>query len=187
MKKIIITCLLLLSCNLFSLMPTNQKEKDGIIWLSESTKLSKDVYHEIYRLWDVKIFKSIELLEEKDMKSIAKLIKDYELLNPNKDKTLGIYTSPYISKLFTDFSAKYDDNEYEALRIAATLEDLMISDLNELLQFSSNIDFIKIFTELRLSAISQIRAVNLYMKKKYKVEYKALFLSTIELKAILIN
>ncbi len=187
MKNIIITFLLLISFNLFGQMPTNQVEKDGILWLSESTKLSKDIYYEIHRLWNVNIFKSIEYLENNDMKAVAEILKDYNISNPNKDTTLGIYTSPYISNLFTDFSGKYDNSEYEALRIAATLEDLMISDLNELLQSSTNTDFIKIFTELRYSAISHIRAVNKYMKKKYKVEYQAQFLSPVELKEILLN
>ena len=184
MKNIIIICLLLLSSNLFSLMPINQSEKDGIIRLSESTKLSRDVYREIHRIWSVDIFKSIELLEGKDLETVTELIDKYQLENPIEDDTLGVFKSPYFSKLFTDFSEKYDNSEYEALRIAATLEDLMISDLNESLEFSTNRDFIKIFTNLRLSSISHIRAVNTYMRKKYKVEYKAQFLSREELQML---
>lgn len=187
MKKIIITCLFILSSNLFALIPTTKSEQEGLNWLREYTKLSQDVYHDIYLIWDVDIFKSIEYLEGKDLLLIDELIDDYNLTNPTKDLAKGEYQSQYITRLYKEFSSKYEKSEYEAIRIAATIEDLMISDLNELLKYSTNRDFINIFTKIRYSAISHIRAVNNYMKKIYYDEYHSQFLSSKELKDILIN
>ncbi|QEN03178.1 DUF2202 domain-containing protein [Thiospirochaeta perfilievii] len=185
MKNIFLIIIISLSTNLFALLPISQQEEDGLIWLLESTKLSKDIYNDLHEIWNIQLFSSIELVEDRDYKSIEKLLDKYLIKNPIKSIKKGEYSSPYISKLYSDFSQKYDDSEYEALRIAATLEDLMISDINDLLETSTNEEFINLFTTLRYSAISHIRGINNLMKKKYKVEYQAQFLSILELKNIL--
>lgn len=186
MKNILIICLIVLGGNLFSLIPLTESETEGLLLIREETKLSRDLNLELYDMWEYELFKDIATSEQSYMEKTESVISDYNIDDPVKDDSRGRYTSLYISKLYNDLLKKGKKSPFEALRICATLEDMNIKDLNDLIENTTNQDLIDHYYELKLAAIGHIRA--LYnMLKENAMGYEAQFLSPEELKAILLN
>ncbi len=186
MKKLLIICLILICGNIFGLMPLTESEIDGINLIREEDKLARDVYRELYKTWDMEIFITISGLEQIHMDGVKRLIEKYKIEDVNTDDTAGVFKSPYIKKLFTELVKKSEDSAYEALRVAATLEDMYIKDLNDLMDNTENRDILSLYGDLKIGSINHIRAFNREMKE-FGRGYQAQFLSIDELRAILLN
>lgn len=186
MKKILIICLVILGNNLYSMIPLTECEIEGIVLVREERKLASDLFSELYDTWDFEIFKLISQSEQTYMDEIKELIDKFNIEDPVKDNSRGIFTSPYIKKLYSNLVEKGNKSAYESVRIAATLEDLSIKDLNDLLELSTKKEIITLYNSLRMASIGYIRAISKELKK-YDRRYQAQFLSNEELRAILLN
>ncbi|MFA5986625.1 MAG: DUF2202 domain-containing protein [Parcubacteria group bacterium] len=127
----------------------NDDEKAGIIKMREEEKLARDVYTTLGAKWGQKIFLNITSSEQTHMDEVKQLIDRYALTDPITDGATGVFTSPELQKLYNDLIAKGNVSLVDALNVGATVEDLDIKDLQDLIAATDNADIKYVYENLK--------------------------------------
>jgi hypothetical protein len=136
----------------------SQYEKDSILFMREEEKLARDVYLTLAEKHNVQVFKNISGSEQTHMDTMKTLIDKYNLSDSVKSDTRGEFTNSELAKLYNDLVSKGSQNQIEALKIGATIEDLDISDLNKRLSNNNNQDIRLAFETLLSGSYNHMRA-----------------------------
>ena len=124
-------------------------EIDGIMLMREEEKLAYDVYLTLYDIWGKTIFKNIAKAEQKHMDAVAGLITDFKLSDPVSDNKRGEFTNQKIQHLYDTMIEQGSKSLLEALKIGATIEDLDIHDLNNLLAGTTDANITRVYNNLK--------------------------------------
>lgn len=134
-----------------------QDEIKDLTFMREEEKLARDVYQYAYAKYGLSIFNNIASSEQSHMDRIGQLIKTYELIDPIRDDTPGIFNNEDILILYTSLTAQVDQSLTEALRVGATIEDLDMKDLDEALTRSLQSDIQRAYELLRCGSGNHLR------------------------------
>lgn len=134
------------------------EEKNGLIQMREEEKLAQDVYQTLFNKWDQKIFTNIAGSEGTHTESIRVLLEKYDIEDPVKSKELGVFTSSEMQKLYDDLVAKGGQSLEQAFQVGATVEDLDIKDLQDLLETADNEDIQTVYQNLMKGSRNHLRA-----------------------------
>ena len=134
------------------------EEKAGLILMREEEKLARDVYVTLGEKWGLPMFSNIPRAEQMHTDAVKALLDRYEIEDPIKDNTTGIFTSPELSELYKTLVAKGSNSLMDALEVGATIEDLDIKDLNELLAKTDNEDIKVTYDFLNMGSRNHMRA-----------------------------
>ena len=117
-------------------LPTEElslEEELGLVRMREEEKLARDVYAAFYDVWQKPVFKNISMSEQRHMNAVKVLVDKYELADPVTDSTAGVFTAPEFTALYQPLVEQGSTSLIDALTVGATIEDLDIYDLQELL------------------------------------------------------
>jgi hypothetical protein len=89
----------------------------------------------------------------------------YQIEDPVKDDTYGIFTSPVMQNLYTTLLEQGKKSLLDALIVGATIEDLDIKDLQELAKTTDNEDITLTYANLEKGSRNHLRA---YIKQIQK-------------------
>ena len=106
----------------------SEVEVEYLILMREEEKLARDVYLELFDIWEAPIFKNIARSEQRHADAVGALLEKYELDDPFIDE-VGVFTDPDLQTLFDDLVAAGKESLVAALTVGATIEDLDIFDL----------------------------------------------------------
>ena len=134
----------------------SQTEIDSIIWMREEEKLAKDVYTTLGQVWGLNIFTNISTAEQSHTDSVKTLIDRYELIDPIKEETIGVFQNETFSKLYQDLVKQGSISLVEALKVGALIEELDIKDLQERTTTTSDINLV--FQNLERGSRNHLRA-----------------------------
>ncbi len=134
------------------------KEKAGLILMREEEKLARDVYITLGNKWGIPVFSNISRAEQAHTDAIKELLVRYDIEDPVKSDAVGVFTSPEFGKLYNDLVAKGNKSLMDALITGATIEDLDIKDLNELLKETNNEDIKVVYKNLNKGSRNHMRA-----------------------------
>ena len=149
-----------------ALSPLNDGEIAGLVLMREEEKLARDVYLTLYKKWEIKIFNNIASSEQTHTNAVKVLLDRYNISDPIKDDNIGSFTSEELAKLYTALIAKGNVSPLDALIVGATVEDLDIKDLNELLSKTDNEDIITTYNNLNKGSRNHLRAFMKQIKSK---------------------
>jgi hypothetical protein len=127
----------------------NDNEKAGIIKMREEEKLARDVYATLGAKWGQNVFLNITSSEQTHMDEVKQLIDRYALTDPITDGTTGVFASPELQNLYNDLVSKGNVSLVEALKVSATVEDLDINDLQDLIATTDNADIKYVYENLK--------------------------------------
>lgn len=127
----------------------NEAEKDGILQMREEEKLARDVYAALGAKWGQNIFLNITSSEQTHMDEVKLLIDRYELIDPVVDGTAGKFASIEMQKMYDDLIAQGNTSLVEALKVGATIEDMDIKDLQDLITATDNADIKYVYENLK--------------------------------------
>ena len=161
-------------------------EKEGLILMREEEKLARDTYTYFYEKYGQNIFGNIDDSEEKHKSAVLPLLEKYNLEDPIKDDTPGVFTMPMLDNLYKDLITAWNVSLVEALKVGMTIEDLDIKDLNELLEGTEDEDIIRVYENLLKWSYNHLRAFKKNLDKK-GWEYTPQFISQEEYDEILGN
>ncbi len=133
-------------------------EKAGLIQMREEEKLAHDVYVTMYEKWGQNIFNNISKSEQTHTDTVKYILDKYEVEDPTKDTTVGVFTSPQMQKLYDDLVAQGNKSLTDALIVGATIEDLDINDLDKLLAQTNNEDIKIAYQNLNKGSRNHMRA-----------------------------
>ncbi len=119
-------------------VPLSAAEEAEVLYLREEEKLARDVYITLAERWQLPIFSNIAYAEQKHMNLVFRLIEIYGLIDPITDDTVGVFSDPDLGGLYDRFTADGAASLIAALVVGATIEDMDLDDLYDLMQFTDN-------------------------------------------------
>lgn len=136
----------------------SQQEQDGLLKMREEEKLARDVYMYLNDLWQDAVFSNISQSEQRHMDAVAALISKYNLQDPVANMGPGQFNSAEMQDLYNSLTQKGTASLEEALMVGATIEDLDIKDLEELLAATDNQDIQTVYQNLVKGSRNHLRA-----------------------------
>ncbi len=162
----------------------SQQEKDGLVKMREEEKLARDVYIYLNDLWQNRVFSRIAESEQRHMDAVAALLAKYGITDPVNGMGPGQFNSSEMQDLYNSLTAKGATSLEEALLVGATIEDLDIKDLEELLKTSDNEDILTIYQNLVKGSRNHLRAFTSQLSN-LGITYQAQFLTQEEVDSII--
>ncbi len=151
-------------------------EKAGLIKMREEEKLARDVYRVLYQKWHHLTFAQIAKSEQQHMDTLKVLLDKYNLVDPIATGKTGVFTDKELQHLFHSLVARGETSVIEALQVGATIEDLDVKDLYDLLEQTDNRDIKIVYQNLAKGSRNHLRAFS-YRLSLNKSSYTAQFLT----------
>jgi hypothetical protein len=165
---------------------TEDEEKD-LLHLREEEKLARDVYLHLYDVWGQWIFENIAASEQQHMDAVKTLLDRYGIEDPVGNKGEGVFVEPEIQDLYSDLidmGASKKSTNLDALRVGATIEDMDIFDIKEMLKRTDKPDLKSVYENLMKGSRNHLRSF-CGLLETMGVTYEAQFLSQKEVNDIL--
>ena len=154
--------------------PITDEEKAGLVKMREEEKLARDVYLTLAKESDLRVFSNIAGAEQQHMDAIEVLLDKYGIDDPVKSDSVGAFTDPKMKELYDQLVAQGKTGAKEALTVGATIEDLDIYDLEELMAKTKNPDIISVYERLVAGSEYHMRAFTRNLAnlgESYKPQY----------------
>lgn len=134
MKTIIISLVLALLImtvpkNVFSQISEN--DKIGLFYLLEEEKLAYDIYSEMYKKYNHKVFENIMKAEKVHQEHILNLLKTMDIDADQYYENPGEFTNKNLQDLYNDFILTGNYSLSDAFRAGAMIEETDIKDLRD--------------------------------------------------------
>jgi hypothetical protein len=159
-------------------------EADGILLMREEEKLARDVYLTLYEKWGLRTFTNIASAESTHMDAMGILLERYNLDDPIKSDSIGVFTNTEMQNLYNVLVAQGTESINAALNVGATIEDLDIFDLERLIQDTDNDDLKIVYQNLLKGSRNHMRAFDMQLSRN-GVDYHAQYMSDESLSIIL--
>ncbi len=158
-------------------------EKEGILLMREEEKLARDVYLALYDKWNLKIFYNIAQSEKTHMEAMKLLLERYGIIDPVGEDIVGTFENDKLQKLYNELVAKGSQSLEQALSASATVEELDIYDLKELLGKTDNDDIKIVYQNLLKGSRNHLRSFNKQLERN-GITYSSQYLSQKEYDAL---
>ncbi len=151
---------LTLCCNLdpLPIETLSQAETDALLLMREEELLARDVYTRLYTVYSMPVFKNISKSEQQHSDVILSLLNRYNLADPAANHQPGIFVNQDLQALYTALVAQGEISRIEALKVGATIEDLDIRDLMDLVEEADNQDILMVFANLTKGSRNHLRS-----------------------------
>jgi hypothetical protein len=160
-----------------------QEEIDGLLLMREEEKLARDVYSYFDGLYDVAIFGNIAKSEDTHTNAVLSLLEGYGIEDPALEG-VGEFSTDAFNELYSSLILQGSDSLTAALIVGATIEDLDIFDLTELLEVTVNEDVVQVYSNLLKGSENHMRAF-VSALENLGATYTPQFISDEEYEAIL--
>jgi hypothetical protein len=113
-------------------------EESHIVYMREEEKLARDVYLTLADTWQLPIFGNIAGAEQRHMDALKRVLDLYDVADPVVDDTVGVFANTHLADLYTELVTLGNTSLMNALIVGATIEDLDLYDLDEMLGNAEN-------------------------------------------------
>lgn len=126
--------------------------------LREEEKLARDLYLDLYDLWGLPSFARIAESEQRHMDRVGEqlLLKGWE--DPVRGLGRGEFHDSALQSLYDELVDRGAASEVDALTVAATVEDLDISDLDQARSRADDPALAAVYALLRCGSENHLRA-----------------------------
>jgi hypothetical protein len=162
----------------------SDETKQDLQFLREEEKLARDVYLHLYEVWDASIFNNISKSEQMHMDRVGALLEAAGIEDPIIDDTVGVFVDETLDGLFDDLVALGETSLIDALIVGATIEDLDIHDIEEMITHTDDPDALSVYVPLMCGSRNHMRG---FMNQLVAADgtYEAQFISAEEMATIL--
>jgi hypothetical protein len=133
-------------------------EAENLAFLREEEKLARDVYLYLFDVWGQWIFENIAASEQQHMDAVKNLLDKYHLVDPAAGNGEGVFTNPDLQALYENLTQQGSASKLDALVVGATIEDMDIYDLQEILSDTEKPDTTKVCENLMKGSRNHLRA-----------------------------
>jgi hypothetical protein len=140
-----------------ALQPLTAAEALRLAFMREEEKLARDVYQELYKKWNLTVFKNISESEQAHFDAIGTLLTRYGAQDPAQ-ATPGVFSDPTLISLYNDMIAKGMQSAQDALEVGALIETRDIADLETALQGTAKLDLKRVYTNLLNASFNHLEA-----------------------------
>lgn len=144
--------------NAMAIEDLSQAEIDGMLLMREEEKLARDVYTVLYEQWGMQIFANIAQSEQTHTEAMRQLLEKYNIADPVVDDAVGVFVDQNMQVLYDQLVAKGSESLVAALQVGATVEELDIKDLSDLLEETDNADITMVYESLQRGSRNHLRS-----------------------------
>ncbi len=138
--------------------PLEQGDIDALNHMREEEKLARDVYLTLGDRWALPIFFNIANSEQRHMDRVLTVMDLYDVPDPVVDDTVGVFVDENLAGLYTALVDQGSVSLEDALMVGATIEDLDLYDLYELIAFGTNDHLLFTWQNLAKGSRNHLRA-----------------------------
>jgi hypothetical protein len=150
--------------------------KNDLLYLYQEEKVARDVYAELYDMYGLRTFDSISNSEQSHMDAVEYLLNEYQIDYSNISDERGVYQLPELQKLYDTLIEKGSESIINAIEVGATIEDLDIFDLDEMLSKNYDADVDRVLSNLKKGSENHMRAF-IRQLTKYNETYTPKYIS----------
>jgi len=149
-------------------------EIEDLQHIRQEEKLARDVYLTLYDIWGLNIFSNIAKSEQTHTDAVKTLIDRYELEDSAENGEIGVFEIAELQNLYDDLVEEGSESLEAALNVGATVEDLDIFDLQNMLDRTDNTDIRNVYSNLQRGSRNHMRAFGRQLARRgasYKAQY----------------
>ena len=113
------------------------REKEGLIFIWEEEKAARDLYASLYEENNLSIFMDLMRSEQSHMDQVKAVIDQYGLSTPGEDEP-GVFQNQTLQEIHDKLLTEGLQSDQDALKVAATFEEISIMDLEKELAATEN-------------------------------------------------
>lgn len=141
-------------------------EIEGLKHMREEEKLARDVYTEMYKKWNLRVFKNIIQSEQAHMDAILTLLKRYSIPDPVGRNGIGRFTDAKLQDLYNKLIERGNASAAAAIKVGIDIETLDIADLKEQInKVVKSADVVRVYTNLKNGSVNHLAAFSQQMKR----------------------
>jgi len=148
-------------------------EKEGVLFIWEEEKAARDLYTSLYEKNNLSIFLDLARSEQSHMDQVKAVMDHYGLLTPGKDEK-GVFWNQTLQKIHDQLLAEGLQSKEDALKSAATFEEISITDLEKELSATETEDVSIVYQGLLAGSKKHLRSYVVDLKDlgiKYTPQY----------------
>lgn len=111
-----------------------------------------------YEVWDQWIFDNIAASEQQHMDAVKKLLYQYGINDPVGDDVEGEFHNSVLQELYYDLISTGSSVKIDALWVGATIEDMDIYDIQQMLKNTGNSDLVNVYENLMRGSRNHLRS-----------------------------
>lgn len=135
---------------------TAEVEHD-LLRLREEEKLARDVYLTLFDIWEVDIFEQISGSEQRHMDAVKVHLDELAIADPVLDDTVGVFSDSELGALYEQLVTQGQASEQAALLVGATIEDLDIYDIEDMMTRNSDPSIAQTYSRLLCGSGNHMR------------------------------
>jgi len=145
-------------CDSIIAEPLSAEETAALLQLREEELLAHDVYTALAVYYPVPVFTFIPKSELRHASAILRLLQKYQLEDPAANHQAGVFSTPELQELYNTLVEQGSVSFVDALTVGATIEDLDIRDLMDLMLIVDNQDISWVFANLTKGSRNHLRS-----------------------------
>ena len=138
--------------------PLSDTEKAGLLFTREEEKLARDVYVALAAKWGHRVFTNIAAAEQQHMDAVLFLLNRYTLADPAAGQAPGAFANAQLGALYVSLVEKGSASLVDAFAVGATVEDLDLDDVGQLLEGADNADVDTLLQNLAKGSRNHLRS-----------------------------
>lgn len=131
-------------------------QKQDLEFMYQEEKLARDVYLQMYDLYETRIFQNISNSEQQHMNAVQALLDRYGLSTPTVDDR-GVFANKELSDLYVTLVEQGRLSLNDALKVGQTIEEKDIADLEAKIEETPE-DVEAIYSRLLQGSQNHLRA-----------------------------
>jgi len=143
--------------------PLSDPEIEEVLYMRQEEKLARDVYLTFSDTWLADVFETIAASEQRHMDAVGRIIEAQELEDSVDEDTVGAFTDPFFTGLYTDLTEAGNVSYVDALKTGAYIEELDLADLALALDIVENTHLIQVLENLQRGSRNHLRAFVRYL------------------------
>jgi hypothetical protein len=136
----------------------SMQESEDLLVLREEEKLAHDVYRTLFDAHSMAIFNNIADAEQTHTDAVLSLIERYGLEDPVGDNTRGVFENETLQNLYDTLVMQGEQSLLDALIVGATVEDLDIWDIEEMMMRTDKSDLMLVYENLQKGSRNHLRS-----------------------------
>jgi hypothetical protein len=152
-----------------------QNDADWMLFIWKEEKAARDLYESLYERTGLTLFLDLVRSEQSHMDQIRSLMERYGMETPDLER--GVFDNQTLQGIYNDLLSISSDDD--ALRAAATFEEISISDLERAISETSNKEAIDVYSGLLAGSRKHLRSYVRDLEDR-GIEYTPVYLSRSE-------
>ena len=143
----------------------SEEEVNWLLFMREEEKLARDVYLELYDIWQSPVFQNIAASEQRHMDSVENLLDRYGLDDPvNNEEIRGDFVNGELDEMYQALIEKGSLSLVDAYEVGVLIEKTDIADLEKALNVTVRTDLERVYTNLLRGSNNHLAAFNSHIE-----------------------